>query len=76
VSVILLLDSSKAFYSVDYDLLCANADQYAFSRSAVGFINSYLSQRMQCVCVNEYFSEYRPVTAGVQCLGLCYFHCS
>jgi hypothetical protein len=43
----------KAFDSVDHDLLYAKlADQYAFSRSAVSFIRSYLSQRMQCVWVN------------------------
>jgi hypothetical protein len=39
VSVLLLLDFSKA-------LLCAKP---AFSRSAVSFIKSYLSQRMQYV---------------------------
>jgi hypothetical protein len=50
VSVMLLLDFSKAFDSIDHDLLCAKlANQYAFSRSAVSFIRSYLSQRMQWV---------------------------
>jgi hypothetical protein len=66
VSVMLLLDFSKSFDSVDHDLLCAKlADQYVFSRNTVSFIRSYLSQRMQCVWVNGNFSEYQPVTAGV-----------
>jgi hypothetical protein len=44
VSVMLILDFSMAFDSVDHDLLCAElADQYAFSRSAVSYIRSYLS---------------------------------
>jgi hypothetical protein len=40
VSVMLLLDFSMAFDSVDHDLLCAElADQYAFSRSAVSLVD-------------------------------------
>jgi hypothetical protein len=80
VSVMLLLEFSKAFDSVDHDLLCAKlADQYAFSRSAVSFIRSYLSQMMQCVWVNGHFSEYRRLHRAwcrVRCLDLCCFHCS
>jgi hypothetical protein len=67
VCVMLLMDFSKAFKSVDHDLLYAKlADQFAFSRSAVGLIRSYLSQRMQCVWVNGYFLEYQPITASVK----------
>jgi hypothetical protein len=55
VSVMLLLDFSMAFDSVDHDLLCAElADQYAFSRSAVSFVRSM-----------TIFSKFRPVTAGL-----------
>jgi hypothetical protein len=56
VCMLLLLDFSKDFDRVDHDLICAKlADQYAFSRSAVSFVRSYLSQRMQCVY--DYFFE-------------------
>jgi hypothetical protein len=66
VSVLLLLDFSKAFDSVDHRLLCAKlSNQYGFSTSAVAFIRSYLSQRMQCVWVNGGSSECLPVGAGV-----------
>jgi hypothetical protein len=33
--------------------------------SAVSFIRSHLSQRMQCVWVSECFFVYRPIAAGV-----------
>jgi Reverse transcriptase (RNA-dependent DNA polymerase) len=66
VSVLLLLDFSKAFDSVDHQLLCDKlAIQYGFTSCAVTFIKSYLSQRMQCVWVNGGSSECLPVDAGV-----------
>jgi hypothetical protein len=43
-----LLDFSKAFDSVDRDLLC-HKRFFDFSSSAVGFIRSYLTERSQCV---------------------------
>jgi hypothetical protein len=47
VSVLFLLDFSKAFGSVDHRLLCAKlSNQYGFTTSAVAFIRSFLSQRM------------------------------
>jgi hypothetical protein len=68
VSVPLLLDFSKAFNSVDHQLLCAKlSKQYGFTTIAVAFIRSYMmSQRMQCVWVNR--SSYEcliPVGTGV-----------
>jgi hypothetical protein len=52
VSVLLSLDFSKAFDSVDHWLLCARLrNQYGFTTSAVTFIRSNLSQRMQWVWV-------------------------
>jgi hypothetical protein len=48
---------------VDHQLLCAN--QYGFTITDVAFIRSYLSQRMQCVWVNEISSECAPVGPGV-----------
>jgi hypothetical protein len=66
VSVLPLLDFSNAFDSVDHWLLCAKlCNQYEFTTSAVAFIRSYLSQRMQCVWVNGSSSECLPVGTGV-----------
>jgi hypothetical protein len=48
--VLMLLDFSKAFDSVDHDLLCHKLERFFdFSSSAVGFIRSYLTGRSQCV---------------------------
>jgi hypothetical protein len=53
LSVIVLLDFSKVFDSVDHDLLCYKlTSHYGFTSSATSLIRSYLSGRMQCVCVN------------------------
>jgi hypothetical protein len=66
VSVLLLLDYSKAFDSIDHRLLCVKvSNQYGFTNSAVAFNISYLSQRMQGVLVNGSSSECLPVGAGV-----------
>jgi hypothetical protein len=44
VSLLILLDFSKAFGSVDHSLLCAKLiDHYQFSTSTVNLIRSYLS---------------------------------
>jgi hypothetical protein len=52
LSILVLLDFSKAFDWVDHTLLCAKlANQHAFSTSATGIIRSYLSNRTQCVWI-------------------------
>jgi hypothetical protein len=53
------LKTSKTFQD------CKKVYQYGFTTSAVTFIRSYLSQRMQCVWVNESSSECLLVGAGV-----------
>jgi hypothetical protein len=66
LSVLVLLDFSKAFDSVDHDLLCYKlTNQYGFTSSATSLIRSYLSGRMQCVCVDGVNSEFLPINAGV-----------
>jgi hypothetical protein len=76
-SVLVLLDFSKAFVSVDHDLLCYKlANHYGFTSSATSLIRSYLNGRMQCVCVDGVNSEFLPINAGVvqaSVLGLIIF---
>jgi hypothetical protein len=57
------LDFSKAFDSVDQELLFAKlATQYGFTTCAVGVIRSYLSNRMQYVFANGRSSSFLPLT--------------
>jgi hypothetical protein len=60
--VLVLLDFSKAFDSVDHDLLCHKLERFFdFSSSAVGFIRSYLTKRSQCVSAGRVLSGFLPV---------------
>jgi hypothetical protein len=64
--ILVLLDFSKAFDSVDHDLLCHKLERFFdFSSSAVGFIRSYLNERSQCVSAGEVLSGFLPVLRGV-----------
>ena len=61
----LLMDLSKAFDCLNHDLMIAKLNAYGFSRSALNFILSYLSQRKQRVKINGSFSEWKTTSVGV-----------
>jgi hypothetical protein len=66
ISILVLLDFSKAFHSVDNHLLCSKLSfQYKFSTSTVDLIRSYLCGQMQWVSIESQASEILPVTSGV-----------
>lgn len=66
ISVLILLDFSKAFDTVHHNILCSKlTTQFNFSQSAVKLIKSYLSDRLQSVWIDEVCSTPLPVTAGV-----------
>ena len=66
LSILCLLDFSKAFDTVDHSLLCAKLRQYfSFSDSAVRLIANYLNGRAQRVKIGELFSTYSNVSCGV-----------
>jgi Reverse transcriptase (RNA-dependent DNA polymerase) len=66
MSFLVLLDFSKAFDSVDHQLLCEKLMlRFGFTSSAISMIKSYLADRVQCVSVDGVVSEVLPVTAGV-----------
>jgi hypothetical protein len=66
ISVLILLDFSKASDSVDHSLLCSKlTNQFAFSKSATSLITSYISDRTQCVWVNYQASRFLPLASGV-----------
>jgi hypothetical protein len=64
--ILVLLDFSKAFDTVNHELLCCKlANLFGFSSSAVNYIKSYLSMRFQRVGSDEALSGSLPTFAGV-----------
>ena len=62
----ILMDLSKAFDSINHDLLLAKLKAYGFSENALKWMCSYLNDRRQAVQINNNFSSYKKkVQAGV-----------
>ncbi|XP_061759223.1 probable RNA-directed DNA polymerase from transposon BS isoform X1 [Nerophis ophidion] len=65
-SMLLLLDLSAAFDTVDHNILLERIKiRIGISDSALSWFNSYLTDRMQCVSYNSVTSDYVKVTCGV-----------
>ena len=60
-----LMDLSKAFDTINHELLLAKLHAYGFSENALQIINSYLSNRWQRVKINSTFSSWKELTKGV-----------
>jgi retron-type reverse transcriptase len=66
VTILALLDFSKAFDTVNFKKLCHKLKTiFFFSDSAIEIIKSYLTDRTQCVFANGTFSSFLSVTQGV-----------
>jgi Reverse transcriptase (RNA-dependent DNA polymerase) len=66
MTVLLIFDFSKAFYSVIHDILCSKLSRnFPFHSTAVALIKSYLSDRHQCVCVGDEISSFALILRGV-----------
>ena len=61
----LFMDLSKAFDTINHDLLLAKLEAYGFSKTSIEFMHSYLKNRKQRVLINNSFSESKKVTIGV-----------
>ena len=57
----IFMDLSKAFDSVNHDLLLAKLKAYGFSENALKLICSYLKHRRQAVHINNNFSSCQKV---------------
>ena len=62
---VLFMDLSKAFDTINHDLLVAKLKGYGFFKEALKLMNSYLKNRKQKVQINNKFSSERDVIAGV-----------
>ena len=56
---------SKAFDCIPHDLLIAKFATYVLSEKALMYNLSYLSNRKQCVRINDTYSEFENIISGV-----------
>ena len=61
----LLTDLSKAFDSLNHELLIAKLDAYGFNHNSLTLILNYLSGRKQRTKINNSFSNWSLLTTGV-----------
>ena len=59
------LDLSKAFDTIDHNILLHKLQYYGFNESAINLVKSYLSSRLQYVEYKEVSSQHIRVTTGV-----------
>lgn len=64
-TVLVLLDFSKAFDTLDYDILIAIFNYLGFSRISQTFLKNYLTDRRQVVKLKNTFSKPANITCGV-----------
>lgn len=66
LTILLLLDFSKAFDTIQHSKLLEKlVHEFNFSSSAVSFIQDYLTDRMQCVTINDHTSQPIAVRQGI-----------
>ena len=62
---VVLLDLSKAFDTVNHELLIAKLQTYGFDMQSLKTVMSYLSNRLQRVKINTNYSTWSEILAGV-----------
>ena len=61
----IFIDLSKAFDTLNHDLLTAKLEAYGFSENSLNYIQSYLRNRLQRTNVNNNFSLWKDIFSGV-----------
>lgn len=64
-SILVLLDLSAAFDTIDHDLLIRDLSSFGVSGDALSLIKSYIFDRHQAVCINSASSNFNSLTYGV-----------
>ena len=59
------IDLSKAFDTLDYDILLKKLDHYGIRGTTLAWLKSYLTNRKQFVRVNEILSDNMSLSCGV-----------
>ena len=73
----IFMDLSKAFDTLNHDLLIAKFEPYGFSVNSLSYIHSYLNKRLQKTNVNNNYSLWKEIFTGVpqgSILGLLLFN--
>ena len=60
-----MTDLSKAFDCIPHDLLIAKLEAYGLGEKALSYIYSYLTNRNQCVGINDTKSDFQKMISGV-----------
>ena len=60
-----LMDLSKAFDTINHELLIARLHAYGFSKQALKILFSYMSDRWQRTKINKFFSSWSALLQGV-----------
>ena len=63
--ILIIMDLSKAFDSLNHELLLAKLKAYGLDSNSVTFMKSYLTNRLQRCKINNSFSEWGKVLNGV-----------
>ena len=61
----IFMDLSKAFYTLNHDLLIAKLEAYGHETEVLRYMKCYLMNRKQSVGVNKNFNEWERITTGV-----------
>ena len=69
------MDLSKAFDCVPHDLLIAKLEAYGINENLLAYLHSYLSNRKQCVRINNVTSDFETVLSGVPQVNPILFNC-
>ena len=62
---VIIMDLSKAFDSLNHELVLAKLKAYGLDSNSVTFMKSYLTNRLQRCKINNSFSEWGKVLNGV-----------
>ena len=62
---VILMDLSKAFDTINHDLLLAKLNAYGFDKQTLKLLSSYLTERWQRTKINQSFSSWAELKEGV-----------
>ena len=62
---VIIMDLSKAFATLNHNLLVAKLEAYGLDLNAASFIKSYYTNRYQRCKIGDSFSEWERIIAGV-----------
>ena len=72
------MDLSKAFDCVPHDLLIAKLEALGINENLLAYLHLYLSNRTQCVRINNVTSDFETIISGVpqgSIVGTILFNC-